>query len=106
MSNELLPKVELWRVSDPAIQTLEDLIRRVLAERASTPVGAMRAAAAAAYIGVGRSTFYQLLRQDAQLAGSSFGIGAARMWRKEDLDAWMQAQVGAKQAGSTTQAPR
>ena len=66
----------------------------------------MRAAAAAAYIGVGRSTFYQLLRQDAQLARSSFGVGAARMWRKEDLDMWMQAQVGLKQADSTTQAPR
>jgi predicted DNA-binding transcriptional regulator AlpA len=74
----------------------------VLAELASTPVGAMRAAAAAAYIGVGRSTFYQLLRQDAQLAGSSFGIGAARMWRKEDLDAWMQAQVGPKQVDLTS----
>jgi predicted DNA-binding transcriptional regulator AlpA len=100
MTAELFPKVELWQLSEHAIHTLEEIMRRVLAEQATSPTGAMRAAQAAAYIGVGRSKFYELLRTDPSLRTCSFRAGTARMWRKEDLDAWMQAQVASKQANS------
>jgi excisionase family DNA binding protein len=97
MSNDLLPKVELWQLSEPAIRALKDVVRLVLDERGIStkpPIGALRAAQAATYIGVGRSKFYQLLRTEPQLQASSFRAGTARLWRKEDLDTWMQAQIG------------
>jgi hypothetical protein len=37
MTTELLPKVELWQLSQPAVRTLEEILRRVLAETAHAP---------------------------------------------------------------------
>jgi hypothetical protein len=87
MSTELLPKVELWQLSEHAIRTLEEIVRRVLVENGHAAVGAFRAASAAKYIGVGRSTFYELLKTDPHLQRSYLlvplftSIRRAPLWR-------------------------
>ena len=58
----------------------------------AAPSGALRAAAAANYIGVGRSRFYGLLKEDPELLGLSFRAGRARMWSVASLDNWMEAR--------------
>ena len=104
MSTDLLPKVELWQLSEHVAQAIREIVREALEEhgdRLRSRAGGMRAAAAAAYIGVSRSKFYELLRTEPYLQASSFRAGTARMWRKDDLDAWMQAQVEPKQPNSS-----
>ena len=57
MSNELLPKVELWRISDEARQALIQLVKQSVREaleeqglrKPPVPTGALRGADAAAY---------------------------------------------------------
>ena len=86
MSTELLPKVEVWRLPEHVTRALKDAMRIVLDERdhrASALVGGMRAKEAATYLGIGRSKFYQLLKHDVDLMGSSFGVGTARMWPRK-----------------------
>jgi excisionase family DNA binding protein len=95
MPQELFPKVELWQLSEHVARALKEIVRDALVEHGTverTPVGGMRAAEAAAYLGVGRSTFYKLVKTEPALQ-RSYVIGTARLWRKEDLDAWIQAQV-------------
>lgn len=87
-------------------QLIEEVVLKKLGQQESTPAGALRPKEAAAHIGVGRSKFYELLKEDPQLAEASFQVGTARMWRKEDLDAWMLAQVELKQADPGSQADR
>ncbi len=99
MPQELFPKVELWQLSEHVTQALKEIVRDALVEHSTverSPVGGMRAAEASAYIGIGRSTFYKLIKTEAHLQ-HSYVVGTARMWRKEDLDAWMQAQVESNQ---------
>jgi excisionase family DNA binding protein len=95
MSSELFPKVELWQLSEHVARALKEIVRDALDEHGiveRAPIGGMRAAEAAAYIGIGRSTFYKLVKTEPPLQ-RSYVVGTARMWRREDLDAWMQAQV-------------
>jgi hypothetical protein len=94
MPDELLPKVDLFRISGPMLEVLSDLVRQAVRQEMAeaAPPGAMRAAQAADYIGVGRSRFYKLLKEDPQLLGLSFTVGTARMWPREALDRWMQAR--------------
>ena len=76
------------------LEALTDLVRQAVRQElaAAAPPGALRAAQAADHIGVGRSRFYLLLKEDAQLLGLSFTVGTARMWPREALDRWMQAR--------------
>src|SRR5262245_28546057 len=106
MPQELFAKVELWQLSEHATQALKEIVRDALIEHSTmerSPVGGMRAAGAAAYVGISRSTFYKLLKTETHLQ-HSFVVGTARMWRKEDLDAWMQAQVESNQLHPENQA--
>jgi hypothetical protein len=112
MSSELLPKVDLWRISDEARQALIQLVKQSLREaleeqglkKPPVPTGALRGADAAAYLGVGRSHFYGLLKEDPQLLGLSFTVGRCRMWPIAGLDEWMQLRrVGTSSHASTLQ---
>jgi len=103
MSQELLPKVQLWQLSEHAAQALKEIVRDALVEHGvvkRAPVAGMRAVEAAACIGIRRSTFYKLVKADPHLR-RSYVVGTARMWRKEDLDAWMHNQVELKQPNSS-----
>ena len=56
------------------------------------PAGALRAAEAARYLGLGRSRFYTLLDEHPQLLAASFTVGKARMWSTASLDAWITSK--------------
>jgi predicted DNA-binding transcriptional regulator AlpA len=110
MSTELFPKVDLWRISDEARQALIQLVKQSVREaleeqglrKPPVPAGALRGSDAAAYLGVGRSHFYGLLKEDPQLLGLSFTVGRCRMWPTAGLDEWMQLRrVGTSSHGST-----
>ena len=95
-SKELLYRVELCDISRPACEQIKGLFREVLVEQGLTksnaPVGALRGKEAAAHLRLGKTRFYALLKQDAQLKGLSFRVGRVRLWRVEDLDRWMVDQ--------------
>jgi predicted DNA-binding transcriptional regulator AlpA len=90
--NDLLHRVELCAVSGPARELFKQLLREVLTEQGGpgAPVGALRAADAAAYVGVSRSSFYVILKQDPALAAIAVAMGDYRVWRPPDLDQWLQ----------------
>jgi hypothetical protein len=83
--NDLLPKVDLYRISESARQDLAELVRDVvrdvvrqeLKEHSSKrfSAGGMGADSAAAYLGVGRSTFYVLLEKHPELKRASYKVG-------------------------------
>ncbi len=52
------------------------------------PSAALRARDAAAYLGISRSKLYELSDADNPEVGS-FKIGAARLWARKDLDAYL-----------------
>ncbi len=71
---------------------VEQAVQRALANhtQAVAPPGALRAAAAAAYIGTSRSGFYQLLEKDHRPAAISVSMGGYRVWPKADLGQRLQ----------------
>src|SRR6188472_1360594 len=77
MADELLPKVDLFRISDPMLEVLTSLVRQAVRQEmaAAAPAGALRAADAARYLGLGRSKFYAMLKADPELMGASFCVG-------------------------------
>ena len=89
MSNIQLCQIsDLEKVLAPLV---EQAVQRALANaQPSAPPGALRAAAAAAYIGASRSGFYQLLEKDHPLAAIAVSIGDYRVWPTADLDRWLQ----------------
>jgi len=100
-ADDLLHRVDVRRISTDVQQQLLDIakqaVREVLAEQRPkkplAPTGALRAKAAATYIGISRTRFYELLDEDSSLAASAFPIGKkARAWPTAALDRWMQAQ--------------
>src|SRR5262245_16552350 len=90
MSEELLTKVDLFRLSGPAREDLWAILREVLAEEGCRKAGALRATEAAAYIGVSRSRFYELLKEDQSLEAIAVSMGEIRVWPTADLDRWLQ----------------
>ena len=58
--------------------------------------GAFKAPGAAAYIGVSRARFYQLLKEHPELARAAISNGATRLWPKAFLDTWLERQQGAQ----------
>jgi predicted DNA-binding transcriptional regulator AlpA len=100
-ADDLLHRVDVRRISTDVQQQLLDIakqaMRDVLAEqrhqKSFASAGALRAKAAAAYIGISRTRFYELLDEDPSLAASAFPVGKkARAWPTAALDRWMQAQ--------------
>lgn len=106
--SELLPKVEVWRITDQVALALHELVkdavRKVLEEeglrRAPVQPEALRINEAARYVGVGRSTFYKLMKEDDHhLMSTSFTAGRCRMWTKAALDEWMARKSGSSNSG-------
>jgi hypothetical protein len=74
-------------------------VREALAEVGRTrqlPAGALKAAGAAAYLGLSRSRFYELLREDPALKELSFTVGRCRLWKISALDSWIHARQSEK----------
>jgi hypothetical protein len=96
----LLPKVDLYRLSDRARQEISEIVDssvgRALAAQSSKrvrlPPAGLRAADAARYVGLGRSSFYAQLKTDAALMAASFKVGNSRIWKVSALDAWLLAK--------------
>ena len=99
MPSELLPKVDLWQISGPAMQALEEMMRRVLAEQGRGPAASLGAVKAAEYVGVSRNQFLKLRKEDPGLEKLSFLMGTKPYWRAADLDAWMQRRSQAASGG-------
>lgn len=75
---------------------MTEAVRKALEEQGlkkpCPPPGAVKAAGAAIYVGVSRSGFYQLLKNDPMLLRLSFTAGRSRLWSTTALDTWMQAR--------------
>jgi predicted DNA-binding transcriptional regulator AlpA len=101
----LLPQFAVVRLYDG--QDLEDIVtkavHRVLEVRPPkiTPPAAVKAAGAAAHLGISRSHFYQLLDSDPRLAKLAFTAGRSRLWPVVALDAWMRAKQCAETEETT-----
>src|SRR5262245_44061926 len=91
MSNDLLHKVEVCKLTDEIVELVRNIIRHELrAQQASvTPIGGLTVQKAADYVGVSKRQFWNLLKEESELNASSFSIGVRRYWRKDVLDAWM-----------------
>jgi predicted DNA-binding transcriptional regulator AlpA len=83
-------------------QEVAEAMAKTLAKQVSAPPAALRITKAAAYIGHKRSKFYSLLKKDRQLAEASFRVGNIRLWRREDLDAWLRRRSQADLVGSAS----
>jgi predicted DNA-binding transcriptional regulator AlpA len=96
MPSDPLYPVRLHDVSADARALLKELLREVLTEhlgKPRAPAGALRGKEAARYIGLGKTRFYKVIKEDPVLKAASFKIGNARAWPVTALDAWMAAQV-------------
>jgi hypothetical protein len=89
MPRELLPKVEVSEFSEPTKQVLEDMLRKVLAEKVSEPI-MVGASKAGGVLGFGRTQFYNLRVKYPSLEGLAvkLGDGHKLYWLVDDLKAW------------------
>lgn len=94
----LLPQVAVVRLSSGVRQELADIltevVNRALEVRLAkfAPPAALKAADAAAHLGISRSHFYQLLRSDPHLGKLAFTAGRRRLFPIVALDEWMRAK--------------
>ena len=91
-ANDLLHPVRLHDVSADARELIKQLLREVLQEGVTQPA-VLRSEQAWVYLGISKTRFYKLIREDAYLKAASFRVGAARLWPREGLDAWIKAQT-------------
>ena len=93
MQEDLLHRVELCRISPAGRRALDDLVQQAVSDvleklglvkpqvanttLREVPTTALRAKEAAAYIGVGRSTFYTLVKEDLHLLAPPSRLGDA-----------------------------
>jgi excisionase family DNA binding protein len=112
-SENPLLKTELCKLSDAMVRQMEEIVRRVLAEQNQArpaPVGALTPAQAAKYLGVGKTRFYELLKEHPELDAMGFAYTKRkdgkkyRKWLREDLDAWLKRQGQSDLAGSLDEA--
>jgi hypothetical protein len=97
VSEDLLHKVDVRSISEPVLEVLRDLVgeavRSALADRGlAQPAGALKPREAARYIGRSRSRLYELLEHDPLIQAASFKQGKSRLFLRENLDRWLQAQ--------------
>src|SRR5262245_43911993 len=94
MSNIQLCQLSDLRValSDLVYEAVRTALQEQSTQKARAPTGALRAKAAAAYIGISRTRFYELLDEDPSLKAIAYTVGRARAWPTAALDRWMQAQ--------------
>src|SRR5262245_24463275 len=86
------------KLSDEDIEAIIDgLVERLEKGRKGkqclTP-GAFKAPRAAAYIGVSRARFYEVLKVDHELAAAAISNGNSRVWPIAFLDAWLAKNQG------------
>jgi len=100
VSTELLPKVDVVRVSDRARQELAELISAAVREALGgqgrgllekPKPGALAALGAAAYLGISRSLLFELRRRDPAFPQPA-KLGRRRLWLISDLDSYARAQ--------------
>jgi hypothetical protein len=105
-SKILLPQVETSRLSDAVVEQLEEIVRKVQAEKVSEPISE-----AGAILGVSR-TVYNFRKKYPSLEGLAFrlGDGDKLYWLVDDLKAWArevrdaQARSGGSSADPTDEA--
>jgi len=96
---DLLPRVDVYGLSARIRRELAcligDAVRDALDECGrlpQLPSGAVKATQAAAYIGLSRSKFYEILKKDPSLIHQSFTVGKCRLWPISALDSWIHAK--------------
>jgi predicted DNA-binding transcriptional regulator AlpA len=107
VTTELLPKVEVYRLSDRAQQEFAQVLREAMQkffEKRNEPGEQQRPAAlgandAAAYLGISRSLFYELRDEDPTFP-TPIRFGRRRLWLISGLDNYMMA----RQASHSTDA--
>src|SRR5262245_4288491 len=94
-SENPLFKTELCKLSPEIEAQLRGIIRQELrAQHANvTLIGGLTVQKAADYVGVSKRQFWNLLKEEPELDGSSFSIGVRRYWHKDVLDAWMASRA-------------
>jgi predicted DNA-binding transcriptional regulator AlpA len=102
VSTELLPKVDVCRLSDGVRHELAELIseavRTALGGQGRRSLekpkpGALGAHGAAAYLGISRSLLFELRRRDPAFPQPA-KLGRRRLWLITDLDSYAKAQQG------------
>jgi Helix-turn-helix domain len=95
MSNDLLPRVEVCKLTYEIVELVRNIIRQELrAQQAGvTLIGGLTVQKAADYVGVSKRQFWNLLKDDPELDASSFSIGVRRYWRRDVLDSWMASRA-------------
>jgi predicted DNA-binding transcriptional regulator AlpA len=100
-ADDLLHRVDVRRISADAQQQIPELVRQAvreeLARKSDAPTGALRVREAAVYIGLRRTRFLDLLKEDPVLAGLEFKVGRARCWPREGLDQWLRERAAQQQ---------
>ena len=96
MSN-LLHRVDVRAISEPMLQVLKNLVQEAVRDALAgqglaQPVGALKSREAAKYIAVSRARIYELLRDDPIIKAASIKQGKSRIFLREGLDRWLQAQ--------------
>ena len=91
--NDLLYRVEVCAHSGPAREELKDVLREALAELGFGQPAAVLGPeeVRACYLGnASKTKFYDLLKTDPELKALSFVLGQRRLWRRADLDQWIE----------------
>jgi hypothetical protein len=105
MADDLLPRVDVYRLSaqmrEELVNIVNAAVRAALEEQGLTkrpaPEGALRGRAAAKYIGISPSHFYDLLKKDPALAKLSYQVGKSPY--VEGLNQWMRNRTAQPVAG-------
>jgi hypothetical protein len=113
MPSEMLHKVEVCEFSEPTMQVLEEMLRKVLAEKVSEPI-MVGASKAGDLLGVSRTQFYNFRTKYPSLEGLALklGDGDKLYWLVDDLKAWARrcatlrpGQVGPRPTPPTRSLP-
>jgi excisionase family DNA binding protein len=92
---DLLHKAEMCALSGDARDVIKAIVREALAEAGLAlprETGALRAKEAAAYLGIAKTRFYKLIKEDPALGAASVRVGRSRSWPKHVLDDWLRRQ--------------
>jgi predicted DNA-binding transcriptional regulator AlpA len=100
VSTELLPKVDVYRLSSRARQDLAELVTAAVREalggqgrgyHEKPQPAALGAYSTAAYLGISRSLLYELRRRDPAFPQPA-KLGRRRLWLVSDLDDYAKMQ--------------
>jgi hypothetical protein len=105
MPEDLLHRVDVRSIAGPVLDVLRDLMSEAVREALEAkglgqPAGALKSAEAARYIGISRARLYELLKTDPIIKASSIKQGKSRLFLRDGLDQWLQAQLAPEQPAS------